>query len=84
MNQACHFCGNKNLKQTQVQYIYKHNGQFLLVNDVPCLQCEYCGEQYFASAILKNIEKKFQAIYLNGQPAKSEIVVPVETFADLG
>ncbi len=83
MNTLCHFCGNKNLKQTKVQYIYRQNQEFFIVNDVPCLQCEYCGEEYFEGLVLKNIEKKFREIYLHGTKAKNEIRVPVEAFSDL-
>ena len=47
MNSNCHFCGNKNFKNNQVQYIYQLNNQFLIMDGVPCEQCEFCGEQYF-------------------------------------
>ena len=59
MNTKCHFCGNKNFKEARVQYIYRHNNQFLIVNDVPCEQCEYCGEEYFEGKMLTQIEKEF-------------------------
>jgi len=32
----CNFCGNKNGKESRVQYIYKRDEKFLLVNNVPC------------------------------------------------
>jgi len=57
MNKVCNFCGNKNFRIKKVQYIYRHDGKFLIVNDVPCEECEYCGEQYFKSDVLKKIEK---------------------------
>lgn len=83
MNKACNFCGNTNFKIKQVQYIYRHNNQFLIVNDVPCEECEYCGEQYFEASVLKRIEKDFMDIYLNGKKSKQLIEVPVEEFAEL-
>ena len=30
-----------------VQYIYRHDGKFLVVNEVPCEECTYCGERYY-------------------------------------
>ena len=57
MNTKCVFCGHKDIQHSQTQYIYRHNDKFLIVNDVPCLQCTYCGEQYFEGYVLKNIEK---------------------------
>ncbi|MCB2263559.1 MAG: YgiT-type zinc finger protein [Candidatus Thiosymbion ectosymbiont of Robbea hypermnestra] len=50
MRKTCHFYGNKNLKQVNVQYTYTHDNKYLIVNEVPCEQCEYCGEQYFKMA----------------------------------
>ncbi|MDY0091787.1 MAG: YgiT-type zinc finger protein [Candidatus Vecturithrix sp.] len=81
MMQICHFCGNKNFRKRTVQYIYRHNGNFLLVNNVPCVECEFCGEQYFEAAVLKKIEQDYLDIYVAGKPAEKEIRVPCEDFA---
>lgn len=83
MNTKCHFCGNKNFKEARVQYIYRHNNQFLIVNDVPCEQCEYCGEEYFEGKMLTQIEKEFHRIYAQGKKAKNELRVPIEQFSEL-
>lgn len=80
MKKKCNFCGNKNFKEMKVQYIYRHDGQFLIVNDVPCEQCEYCGEQYFKVEVLKRIEEDFNQVYSNRRKAEKEIRVPVEKF----
>lgn len=82
MNNTCHFCGNKHFKKTSVQYLYKHDDQFLIVNSVPCVQCEYCGEQYFEANVLKKIEEKFQDIHVHGKQAKKRVQVPIEQFTD--
>lgn len=42
--------GHKNIKTTEI-YIYRHSEQMLLVKNVPCEQCTYCGERYFESKI---------------------------------
>ena len=81
MNRACSFCGNKNVRETRTQYIYKHDGKLLVVDDVPCEQCEFCGEQYFKAEVLKKIEQDFQKVYSNRRKARCEITVPVQQFA---
>lgn len=83
MRTNCNFCGNKNSNKKLVQYIYKHNGQFLVVNNVPCEECEFCGEQYFKANVLKKVEKTFNEIYLSGKKANNEIKVPFEEFAEI-
>lgn len=80
---VCNFCGNKNFREKKVQYIYKHDDLFLLVNNVPCEECEFCGEQYFKAEALKKIEKNFNEIYTSGKRAKKEIKVPIEEFVDI-
>ncbi len=80
---VCHFCGNKNFKNTQVQYTYKHDDDFLIVNDVPSKQCEYCGEQYFKGSVLKQIEKEFFSIHSHGKKVKKELIVPVEQYSEI-
>ena len=83
MNKKCPFCGNKNFKDTAVQYTYKKDAKFLIINNVPCMQCEYCGEQYFQAPVLKKIAAEFEAIYSQGKSVKTEIRVPMEQFSDL-
>ena len=53
------------------------------MDNVPCEECEYCGEQYFKAKALKKIEENFKAIYHSGKKAKREVTVPVEEFAEI-
>jgi hypothetical protein len=53
------------------------------MNNVPCEECDFCGEQYFKADVLKKIEKQFADIYQARVKATREIVVPVEEFVEL-
>ena len=83
MSKICNFCGNKNFRRRKVQYIYKHDDKYLIVNNVPCEECEYCGEQYFEAQSLKKIESDFNEIYISGKEPKKRVQVPIEEFMDL-
>jgi YgiT-type zinc finger domain-containing protein len=83
MATICHFCGNQNFTRRHVQYTYRRDGNFLIVNEVPCEQCDYCGEQYFPASVLKSIEQEFEAIYRRGKTVKRELRVPIEQFGEL-
>ena len=83
MKKICNFCGNKNFREKHVQYIYRHDGQFLVVNNVQCEECEYCGEQYFKAGVLKKIEKDFMDIYRSKKKAKRVLKLPVEEFVEI-
>ncbi len=79
----CNFCGNKNFQEKRVQYLYRHDDRLLVMNNVPCEECDFCGEQYFKADVLKKIEKQFADIYQARVKATREIVVPVEEFVEL-
>jgi len=78
---TCNFCGNKNFRETKAQYIYRHEGKMLIVNDVPCEECEFCGEQYFHASVLKRIEDDFVEVYAGSKAPIENLLVPVESFA---
>jgi len=80
MNKKCSFCGNKNVSKKSVQYVYKRNDRFLIVDNVPCEQCEFCGEQYFEASVLKKIEADVEAVYSHKKKPAREVLVPVESF----
>ncbi|MCK5145750.1 YgiT-type zinc finger protein [bacterium] len=80
---VCSFCGNKNISEKKTQYIYKHDNHFLLVNDVPCEECDYCGEQYFQSKVLKKIENDFLALQGSTRQPKKSILMPVDEFSEI-
>lgn len=84
MKKICSFCGNRNFKKQDVTYIYRHDEKFLLVDNVPCEECEYCGEQYFQASVLKKIECDFNQIYISGKRAGKTISLPVEEFSEIG
>ncbi len=76
----CSFCGHAYAVDKVTQYIYRHDGNFLIVNQVPCQECEYCGEQYFAAGVLKRIEQDFHEIH-EGRRQVPRLNIPVEQFA---
>ena len=79
----CPFCGHRNMTAKQVEYLYRSGERFMMVTDVPCLECEFCGEQYFAAAILKRIETDFHAMQNSGKRPTRIIQVPVEVFSEI-
>jgi len=52
----------------------------MIVENVLCEQCEYCGEQYFNAGVLKKIEADFNAVYSHRTKATREVLVPMEQF----
>ncbi len=79
----CNFCGHSVLHEKRVQYLYKHNNHFLMVNDVPCEECEFCGERYYEAKTLKRIEREFHSIYNLDKNVKRQLSMPIEDFSEL-
>jgi len=55
----------------------------LIVNNVPCEECDFCGEQYFKAGVLNKIEKEFNSIHHAGKKVKEKISVPFEDYLEL-
>jgi YgiT-type zinc finger domain-containing protein len=78
--EKCNFCGNKNLKEAKVEYIYKYYNKIMIVENVPCEVCEFCGERYFKAEVLKKIEKDFFEINSDRKKPANVMSVPVEEY----
>jgi hypothetical protein len=52
----------------------------LIMNNVPCQECEYCGEQYFEAAVLRKIEAEYEAVASGRTRNVRCIEVPVEDY----
>lgn len=83
MSQQCSFCGHAHLNEQRTRYIHQAGDDMLIVEDVPCLECEYCGEQYFAIATLKTIEADHDALAAKRKRPRRTLQVAVEEFRSL-
>jgi len=83
MSQHCAFCGHRHLTAKNTRYIHQQADELLIVDGVPCLECDYCGEQYFDAAVLKTIEAEHTAIVQQGKKPQAVKPVAVESFAAL-
>jgi len=54
----------------------------VIVNNVPCEECESCDERYFKANVLKKIETMVADIQSTRKKPNKEISVPVEEFAE--
>lgn len=83
MTEQCSFCGHKHLKSQKTRYLYQRQKELMVVERVPCLQCEYCGEQYFEASVLKKIEADFSAVALQKKQPLRTMKVAVEDYAGI-
>lgn len=79
-NTKCHFCGSEDFEGRQVEYIYRRNGKYLIVRDMPCEVCLRCGERYYSAKALLAVEARFKAIHEKQRAPEATLTVPVEPF----
>ena len=83
MDKICSFCGKSDIVEKKVQYIYKKENKFMIINNVPCEECSFCGERYYRAEVLKQIEREFDDLEKGKRKARTEVSVPVEQYAEL-
>jgi YgiT-type zinc finger domain-containing protein len=76
-----HICAGTDFEERCVEYIYRRDGNYLVVRNVPCEVCLRCGERYYPGEVLLEIERRFKAIYEEQAEPQSAIQVPVEVYA---
>ena len=76
----CQVCGQADLEERLVEYIYRRHGNYLVVRNVPCEVCLHCGERYYQGDVLLQIERRFKEIYERHAEPQSAIQVPVEVY----
>jgi YgiT-type zinc finger domain-containing protein len=79
----CSSCGKEALRPARVRSAFWHNDRLVVIEDVPALVCDACGEQYYDDNTVVALD------LLRGEDfpadrAVGEIRVPVFSFANVG
>jgi len=72
---SCHVCGHNAAKSEYVSEVFDLEGRRVLVENVPSLVCEHCGESVFSRETTERIR---QMVHGAGRPIKT---VPMDVFA---
>jgi YgiT-type zinc finger domain-containing protein len=65
------------------EHPYQQGDELLIVEEVPCLRCDDCGEEYFDVSTLKKIEADHLALATHCKRPARTLEVAVETFSAL-
>ncbi len=80
MTEQCAFCGNKNLTAKTTRYLHQQGDELMIVDDTPCMECDFCGEQYFDAKVLKQIERDHREICEHRKQPRRFVQVAIEEF----
>ena len=67
----CMFCKNNSLIESTTTHVVNYKNCIIIIRNVPCLECEQCGEKYYTDAVSAKIEK----IVESAKKLKQEISV---------
>ena len=80
-NMRCPSCGGEHFTPKSVEYLYSHDGKYLLVPGTPAEICETCGMVFYDASVLENIERRFFAILRQSEQPDQYIQMPVAAYA---
>lgn len=76
----CSTCGSSAYESRLVEYVYRHDRNYLIMRDVPAEVCSVCGTRFYRAEVLEQIERRFLAIYHDAREPERSIEVPVEVY----
>jgi len=57
IRRVCSFCGQKSAREVLMSQAYGKDKQLLVIENVPTVVCDNCGESYFTSSTLDELER---------------------------
>lgn len=53
----CIFCKNKDYTKSTTTHVVNYQKCIIIIKNVPCLECEQCGEKFYTDEVSEKIEK---------------------------
>ena len=66
MPERCEVCHGE-LRDGRAEFIFRHNGELVVVQNVPALVCEDCGEETFEPDVVERLQ---QAVWQKRCPVR--------------
>lgn len=52
----CLTCKNGSMKPSSTAYFAQLKNCYVIIENVPCMKCEQCGEEFFTAPVLEKID----------------------------
>lgn len=53
----CMFCKCDTVTPSLTTHVVNYNGAIIVIKNVPCEECEQCGEKFYTDEVAEKIEK---------------------------
>lgn len=58
----CMLCKCDTVKQSTTTHVVNYKGSVIVIENVPCLKCEQCGEEFLNMSIAEKIDEILDSI----------------------
>lgn len=58
----CMSCKYGEMQESTTTYFVELNHCYVIIENVPCLKCEQCGEEFFRDSVAEKIETMLESI----------------------
>ena len=83
LSAACPVCESTDTRLARVRSAFWHNDRLVVIEDVPALVCNACGEQFYDDAAVLMIDRMRNSGF-PAEDAVRELQVPVFAFGKIG
>ena len=52
----CMYCKCKNMMPSVTTHVVNYKNCIIIIKNVPCEECEQCGEKYYSNEVAKQLE----------------------------
>ena len=52
----CMICKNKTYIESKTTHVVDRSDSLIIIRNVPCLECEQCGERFYTDAVAEKLE----------------------------
>lgn len=53
----CKLCKCDTVKQSTTTHVFNYKNSIIVIKNVPCEECEQCGEKYYTDEVAEQLEK---------------------------
>ena len=71
----CHVCGSEEAHSESISEVFKNQGKFYLVENIPAMVCSRCGEEVFSRETTEQVRVMLQ------EPKQTSRSIPLDVFS---
>ena len=53
----CGSCKTGEMQESTTEYFSKTQGHYVIIENVPCLECDQCGEKFFRASVTERLQE---------------------------